>query len=402
MLLVAKNSIQGTIKRLPIDISTLEKLLSENYLYVDKTEIIYDFVMNGRYYFLSRPRRFGKSLFISTLKEVYSGNKELFKDLWIGKSDYNWESYPVIYFDFSNLDIDSGAELKASLSIELDELAEELGVNVEKYPTPGSKLKRLIRTLAKEQSVVMLIDEYDFPLINNLDNEKVCEANRKVLKNFFSVLKSLDSSLKAIFITGVTKFSKTSLFSGLNNLNDITMDPRASKLLGYTHEEIESYFSPYISAFAKNTSREPQEIKDEMESWYNGYRFSDNPTKVFNPFSVLYYLEKERRANYWLESGTPGFLIELLKKDSFIFEDLDAVKFSEKSLGTFDIGHIPVIPILFQTGYLTIENYFPITAEYRLDFPNAEVSESIKKYLMVAYSRTDISAEEVVFAGLCS
>ncbi len=382
------------MKRLPIGVSTFEKLLSENYLYVDKTEIIYDLITKGRFYFLSRPRRFGKSLFISTLKEIYAGNKELFKDLWIGESDYDWEKFPVIYLDFSNLDIDSGDELKVSLSIELEELAEEFGIDVGKYPTPGLKLKKLIRTLAKEKSVVMLIDEYDFPLINNLDNEKICEANRKVLKNFFSVLKSLDSSLKAIYITGVTKFSKTSLFSGLNNLNDITMDPRASRLLGYTHEEIDTYFSPYVSRFAKNTERSPQTIIDEMESWYNGYRFSEDSVKVFNPFSVLYYLEKERRANYWLESGTPGFLIELLQHDFFVLEDLDAVKFSEKSLGTFDIGHIPLIPLLFQTGYLTIENYFPKTSEYRLGFPNAEVSESMKKYLLVVYSRTDIPTVE--------
>ncbi len=240
------------MKKLPIDVSTLEKLLSENYLYVDKTEMLYDLITRGRYYFLSRPRRFGKSLLISTLKEIFSGNKELLKDLWISRSDYNWEKYPVIFLDFSNLDIDSEYELKTSLSIELSEVAEEYGIILDKYPTPGSKLKKLIRTLSKEKSVVVLIDEYDFPLINNIDNKKVCTANRKILKNFFSVLKSLDSSLKAIFITGVTKFSKTSLFSGLNNLNDITMDPRASKLLGYTHHEIDYYFSPYHQILRSN------------------------------------------------------------------------------------------------------------------------------------------------------
>ena len=382
------------MKKLPIDVSTLEIILSGNYLYVDKTEIIHDLITKGRYYFLSRPRRFGKSLFISTLKEIYSGNKSLFKDLWIGKSDYSWEKYPVINLDFSSLDIDSAEALKRSLSEELDALAEQQGITLEEFTTPGSKLKGLIRLLARENRVVMLIDEYDAPLLNNLDNEKTCKANQKVLRNFFSVLKSLDSSLQAIVITGVTKFSKTSLFSGLNNLNDITIDPRASKLLGYTHDEIDTYFAPYIARFAETTTRAPQDINNEMEAWYGGYRFSEESVKVFNPFSVLYYLEKQRRDNYWLESGTSGFVIELLQKSFFVLDDIEAVKFSDKSLGTFDIGHIPLIPILFQTGYLTIEEYFPKTLEYRLGFPNAEVSESMKKYLMVAYSHTDISTVE--------
>ncbi len=365
------------MKKLPIDISTLDTLLSQGYLYVDKTEIIYDLVTNGRYYFLSRPRRFGKTLFISTLREVYSGNKGLFKDLWIGKSDYDWEKHPVVYLDFSSLDNGSGKLLAASLSLELDLLGKKFDINLQDFPTPGAKLKGLIRSLAEENSVVMLIDEYDSPLLSHLDDENTCKANRKVLKNFFSVLKSLDSSLKAIYVTGVTKFSKTSLFSGLNNLNDITMDPRASKLLGYTHEEINTYFGPHITKMAESTSRSPQEIKDEMETWYDGYRFSEDPVRVFNPYSVLYYLKKERRENYWLESGISGFLVELLQKDNFGLEGLDVVKFSGISLGTFDIGQIPMISIFFQMGYLTVKEYFPRSSEYRLGFPNSEVSESV-------------------------
>lgn len=369
-------------------------MLSKGYLYVDKTEIIHNLITRGRFYFLARPRRFGKSLLISTLKEIFLGNKELFKELWIGKSDYDWTPYAVIHFDFSALDMNSGEALERSLSIVLDECAQPYDIDLSGYPTPGLKLTKLIKSLALKNPVVILIDEYDSPLISNLDNIEACKANRKILKGFFSVLKSLDESLQAIFITGVTKFSKTSLFSGLNNLNDITMDPKAARLLGYTQEEIDTYFLPYMEAFATHTNQNLLSIKKVMIDWYNGYRFSKDPSKVFNPFSVLYYLEKEEKMNYWLESGTPSFLIELLKTEYFVLEDLESIHFTEKSLGTFDIERIPLISILFQTGYLTIVAAYPERQEYRLDFPNAEVRESFKKYLLVAASRSDISIVE--------
>ncbi len=369
-------------------------MLSKGYLYVDKTEIIHSLITRGRFYFLARPRRFGKSLLISTLKEIFLGNKELLKDLWIGKSDYDWTPYPVIHLDFSALDMYYEAGLEKSLCVELDRRALLYSIDLSQFTTSGAKLTTLIQALALKNPVAILIDEYDSPLISNLDNFEICKANRKTLKGFFSVLKSLDESLQAIFITGVTKFSKTSLFSGLNNLNDITMDPQAAMLLGYTQAEIDTNFEPYITAFAEHSKREIDSIKQEMLTWYNGYRFSENPTKVYNPFSVLYYLEKQRKSNYWLESGTPGFLIELLKSEYFVLDDLESIYFSEKSLGTFDIERIPLISILFQTGYLTIAEAFPEHQEYRLDFPNAEVRESFKKYLLVAASQTDISLVE--------
>lgn len=381
-------------KRLPIDISTLKIMLEEDYLYVDKTEIIHNLITRGRFYFLARPRRFGKSLLISTLKEIFLGNKELFKDLWIGKSGYDWKSYAVLHFDFSALDISSASALENSLCVALDRRAKVHGIDLTQFTTPGLKLTILVQELALKGRVVILIDEYDSPLIGNLDDIQICAANRKVLKNFFSVLKSLDESLKAIFITGVTKFSKTSLFSGLNNLNDITMDPKASTLLGYTQAEIDTYFLPYMASFAQHEHTNVAAIKEEMINWYNGYRFSKDLLKVFNPFSVLYYLEKEQKSNYWLESGTPSFFIELLKSEYFVLEDLETIHFSEKSLGTFDIERIPLISILFQTGYLTIVEAFPERQEYRLDFPNIEVRESFKKYLLVAASRTDITLVE--------
>ena len=335
-------------------------------------------------------------MLISTLREIFAGNKELFKGLWIDGSDYDWQPYPVIFLNFSALSIETSSELKISLSWTLEKIAESHGIKLSKAPLPGLKLELLIKTLGEKSPVVILIDEYDYPLINNLDNLKIADANRRVLKNFFSVLKSLDEYLKVIFITGVTKFSKTSLFSGLNNLNDLTVDPRAATLLGYSHEEIKRYFTPYVEQFSQHTKVSVKAILDEMETWYNGYRFSEDPIKVFNPFSVLYYFTKEVRANYWIESGTPQFLIELLKKQEFTLEDITIAQFSDRALGTFDVDAIPIIPILFQTGYLTISNYDAATQQYQLSFPNTEIRESFKKYLLVAYSHTDIPTVERV------
>lgn len=382
------------IKKLPIDVSTLSVMLSEDYLYVDKTKIIHGLITQGRHYFLSRPRRFGKSLFISTLKEIFSGNKELFKELWIYTSDYTWPKHPIIHLDFSALDIESAEELKISLNWTLESIAQKHDITLESAPSPGTKLKALIEKLSEKNSVVILIDEYDFPLINNLDNPKIAAANRKVLKSFYSSLKSMDEFLKAIYVTGVTKSSKTSLFSGLNNLNDITIDPRAAALCGYTHAEIETYFTDYIARFALATNRKADAIKSEMEAWYDGYQFSNNPTKVFNPFSVLYYFVKQKKSNYWLESGTPGFLIGLLRNQASFLEDIEKAKFSEKSLGTFDLEQVPIIPVLFQAGYLTIKSYDPEREEYQLQFPNAEIRESFKTYVLVAISQTDIPTVE--------
>lgn len=232
------------MKKLPIDINTFKPLIENNYLYIDKTQYIYNLITTGRYYFLSRPRRFGKSLLISTFNELFSGNKKLFKDLWIGqKSDYKWIEYPVIKLDFSDLDISSPEELKLGLSSSLDDIAKSYSIDISHKITPGLKLKTLLKTLAQKNKVVVLIDEYDFPLINSLDDLKVAKANQKILKNFFSVLKSLDAYLHFIFLTSVTKFAKMSVFSGLNNLNDITIHEKAAALLGYTKEEIDKYFT---------------------------------------------------------------------------------------------------------------------------------------------------------------
>ena len=303
------------MKKLPRSVSSFEKLIRDDYLYVDKTKTIYELIEADQFYFLSRPRRFGKSLLISTLKSLFLGQRELFKGLWIEtSSNYSWPEHPVIALDFSKLDSESPTTLKQTLSYTLQTIAELQGIDVSMAPSPGLKLNKLVTESAKRNPVVVLIDEYDYPILSALDTPIIAEENRKVLKNFFSVLKSLDGYMRAIFVTGVTKFSKTSIFSGLNNLNDLTMNKAAATLLGYTEEEIMHFFSPYVEIMAQERNQTFKNILQEMKYWYNGYRFSAKEIKVYNPYSVLNYLFEKEQHNYWLETGTPTFLIPLLRK----------------------------------------------------------------------------------------
>jgi hypothetical protein len=389
------------MKKLPIDVSTFKIMIDEDYLYVDKTEQIYKaIVQEGRYFFLSRPRRFGKSLLLSTLKEIFLAQRELFRELWIYKSSYEWIEYPVIYLNFSDLSIETSQELKISLSWALEESAQEYEVDISSAPLLGTKLKSLVKSLALRNKVVILIDEYDYPLINNLHNLRIAEANRRVLRNFFSVIKSMDAYLRAIFITGVTKFSKTSIFSGLNNLNDLSLDPIASTLLGYTEEEITSNFSDYSNLMAEHEGTTRDKIEQEIQLWYNGYRFSREPSKVYNPFSVLYCLKKQDFENYWFESGTPSFLVELLSNKPESLENIENIELSSDSLGAFDVEDLPLITVLFQTGYLTIRDYDKAIKKYKLGYPNLEVRESFKKYLLAAFAKSDIPTVETVLSQL--
>jgi len=375
-------------KKLPIDVSTFKIMIEENYLYIDKTQSIYNLIKNGRYFFLSRPRRFGKSLLISTLKEIFVGNKKLFKDLWIDSSDYEWHEYPVIDLDFSRIAHGTVDELRASLIWTLTNIAQDYEIDISQAPTLSDKLSYLIKRLSLINKVVMIIDEYDKPILDHLQNPKDAHAQRELLKSFYDPLKSMDAYLRAIFITGVTKFSKTSLFSGMNNLNDISLDPKAAQLLGYTQEEIDKYFLLYLEDFAQKKEISIQALLLELKKWYNGYRFSEEAVKVYNPFSVLYALEKKKFLNYWYQSGTPTFLVHLIEKQYGSIELINQAKIDQDSLGNFEINNIPLIPLLFQTGYLTISNYDKETGNFALNFPNFEVELSFTKFLVITLTQT--------------
>lgn len=374
-------------KYLPTDISTFSTMQTAGYVYVDKTEYIYNLVKEGssRYYFLSRPRRFGKTLLISTLSDLFLGKKELFEDLWIAKSNYNWTEYPIIHLDFSVIGHRNVAQLEKSLLFHLNRIAQSYGILLQKTLVEDA-FYTLVVELAKRNPVVILVDDYDKPMLDHLSNMPEAVAQRDFLKSFFDIIKGMDPYLRSIFITGVSKFSKTSIFSGINNLNDISIKPESAQLLGYTQEEIIHYFPDHIESFIKNKGTNQSAYLEQLRIWYNGYRFSEEATKVYNPFSVLYCLKDQKFSNYWFESGTPSFLINLLKKQFNSLQDVSHLEISSSSLGTFDLNHVPLLPLLFQAGYLTFSRYNSQSQKFTVDFPNYEVEESFKKYLVAVLS----------------
>lgn len=373
------NCLAPNMKKLPIDISTFSKMINENFIYIDKTQAIYDLFAGGRRYFLlTRPRRFGKSLLISTLKELFLGNKELFKDLWIGKQkNFEWQSHPVIHLDFSDADNQTADELKISLGWMLDDIASQYGIKLPKAYTPRAKFKWLVKELYKKNSVVVLVDEYDKPILDHLHDKRKANAQRAVLKNFYDGFKGLDAYLRAVFITGVSKFSKTSIFSGLNNLDELSYESEGAQLVGYTESEIITHFKEHIADIAKAEKTTPQELLDKIRHWYNGYQFSRDPIKIYNPFSIVHFFHRKRFENWWFESGTPSFLIELLKKNPYELKDVESKGFSIASLGTFRIDNIPSITLFFQTGYLTIKEYDEHFNVFKLTYPNEEIRQSL-------------------------
>ncbi len=366
-------------KKLPIGISSLREIIYGDYIYVDKTFFVHELVNTGKYYFLSRPRRFGKSLFVDTLKEAFEGNKELFQGLYI-YDKWNWEvKYPVIHISFAEKVFHSRKELEEEMIEILKLNMVNLGVNCENLKNPASCFRELIRNVKEkyQQNVVILIDEYDKPILDNITNIEIAREMREGLKNFYSVIKGQDANIKFVFMTGVSKFSKVSIFSGLNNLRDITINKKYSSICGYTEEDLIKYFSEYL--LDKNI--------DDIRYWYNGYSWTGNE-RVYNPFSILNYLEDGEFKNYWFESATPTFLIELLKEKKYYIPQLETLETDESLIGTFDIDFIEPENLLFQAGYLTIENYHQDYGEiwYKLTYPNKEVKVSLNNYILKHYS----------------
>ncbi len=378
-------------KQLPIDMSTFSRIIQEGYLYVDKTEQIARLFSAGkRYFFLSRPRRFGKSLLISTLKSLFLGEKELFADLWLGRQqEFNWQEHPVIHLDFSDADNHTAEELKISLGWMLDDSARQYGVELPKDYTPKAKLKWLVKELYKRNSVVVLIDEYDKPILDHLHNSAKANAQRAVLKNFYDGFKGLDNYMRCIFITGVSKFSKASIFSGLNNLSEISYTPEGADIVGYTESELETFFSQYLEELAQKNNEPLKALKEKIKVWYNGYQFSAEPIKVYNPYSIAYLFSSNRFRNYWFESGTPTVLIEKLKKKPFELRDIENKAFNIAILGTFQVDDVPLETLFFQSGYLTIKDYDERYDIYHLTYPNAEIKQSMSILELGVLTGTD-------------
>ncbi|XWN35384.1 MAG: AAA family ATPase [Roseivirga sp.] len=384
------------MKKLPIGIQSIEKILGKGeYVYVDKTEFALQMIEGGApHYFLSRPRRFGKSLFVSTLKEIFKGNKELFKGCTIYESDYDWKPHPVLHLDFAEIANETPTALSMGLHEALEDLGELYGVTV-RGASYQSKLKRLITALSKQGQVAVLTDEYDAPLIDQLKKPEVAEENREVLRSFYKVLKSQEEHIRFTFVTGISKFSQVSLFSGPNHLNDVTMDSQHATIMGYTEEEMVQYFDEHIELITEQRNAQGQqtseeEVLTEIKAWYNGYRFSEAASYVYNPFSTLQFLSKKKPRGYWYASGTPSFLIEQVKKHPESMVPLAGTSAEESEL--IDISSLEELDLkalMFQTGYLTIEGYNAASKHYQLGFPNQEVREAFTKSLIKHFAKLD-------------
>ena len=378
------------MKKLPIGIQTFRDIILNDYLYVDKTEKIFDLVTNPKgVYFLSRPRRFGKSLFISTLNEIFEGEQELFKDLWIYKADYAWEKHPVVRMDFSKSKARNGDELINYIVYQLDKTAQLYGITLEQTQY-DIKFDELLTKLSGINKVVVLIDEYDKPIIDNIENKELAIELREILKGFYTIIKACDEYIRFVLLTGVSKFSKAGVFSGLNNLKDISMDTRYSSLLGITRQEMKSSFKDHTDLFAKSEGISNAKLIKKITYWYNGFCFSGTCEKVFNPFSMLLLFDNARFSNYWFESATPSFLIKLMKKKNFDIKRLKGMEVSEESFGAYELENLAVLPLLFQTGYLTIKEYDKDFMTYILGYPNFEVENSFQYSLLNSYSGTHV------------
>ncbi len=364
------------MNKYPIGIQDFGKIRTDGFLYIDKTFLIHKLIDSGSYYFLSRPRRFGKSLLLSTIKEIFEGNKQLFEGLWI-HDQWNWEQRnPVIHLKFSHIAYQE-LGLKEAINRELDRIAEGFAIQLHD-DNIILKFRELIEKVAVNGKVVILIDEYDKPITDYLDVLEKAEENREIFKSFYSVLKDADPYIRLLLLTGVSRFSKVSIFSDLNNLRDITMSPDYAMLAGITQKELENNFSAEITEMQK---ADPG-ILEMIRIWYNGYSWNGTD-KVYNPFSLLNFMADRLFKNYWFQTGTPTWLVKLMRKN--LEFKLDNLSLSDNALSNFNIEHISSAPLLFQTGYLTVKSYDPKKRAYQLGYPNMEVEESLTDSLLSAY-----------------
>ncbi len=379
-----------TLKNMPIGVQDFEKLRKGNYLYVDKTALIYQLVSTGSYYFLSRPRRFGKSMLLSTLHAYFSGKKELFEGLDIEKLEKNWIEYPVFHFDLNLIQKGDGKALDSILNDTLCKWEELYGTR-ESEETFSLRFKGVIQRACQQtgQQVVILVDEYDKPILQAIDNESLQEEYRATLKNFYGVLKSEDKNIRFAFLTGVTKFGKVSVFSDLNNLEDISLDEPYASICGITDEEIDTVFHPYVQRLATASKRSYDDVRKELRIQYDGYHFAPNSVAVYNPFSLLNTFKKNAFNNYWFETGTPSYLVYLLKKHHFNLEKMATAECDSDVLNSVDSQSTNPIPVIYQSGYLTIKDYEPEFGLYQLGFPNKEVEDGFLKFLLPNYASID-------------
>lgn len=378
----------------PVGVQNFEKIRKEGYVYVDKTALIHRLVKLGTYYFLSRPRRFGKSLLISTLEAYFSGKKHLFEGLAIEDLETEWNEYPVLHFDLNAKKFDA-----------VEDLYELVGRQLERYELQyetvavdqslDGRFYNLVMSIADRthKRVVILVDEYDKPLLQTIGNSELQNTYREILKAFYGVMKSCDGQIHFGFLTGVTKFGKVSVFSDLNNLDDISMDPAYYDICGISEDELNEYFDAEIGILAEENDITKEQAYDRLRNEYDGYHFCENVSGVYNPFSVLSTLRKNRFGNYWFETGTPTYLVELLKKSDFQLDKIDGYKTGKDVLNGIDPGS--PVAMIYQSGYVTIKDYDSEFDLVTVGFPNKEVERGFLLFLLPFY--TNLKKEDSNF-----
>lgn len=371
----------------PIGIQNFEKIRKDGYVYVDKTALIHRLATTGTYYFLSRPRRFGKSLLVSTMEAYFKGKKDLFKGLAMEQLEKEWREYPVLHLDLNGSKYMNPEDLNVLLTQHLDNWESEYSVTA-RYNDLEARFKDVIDGAYEKtgKQVVILIDEYDKPIVNNLGNEVLSDYYRKTLQGFYSVLKAKDGRIRFGFLTGVSKIGKLSVFSGLNNLTDISIEPEYSDICGISENELHKYFEESVTELAVANQLSVDGCYSKLKDMYDGYHFSEESDGMYNPFSLLSTFRSRKFKEYWFETGTPTLLVNVMKQTSFDVTTLsDQVEVSVEDLsGMQDIINKP-IPLFFQTGYLTIKDYDKEFNIYTLGFPNDEVKNGFLKFIFSYY-----------------
>ena len=370
----------------PIGVQDFEKIRQGGYTYVDKTDLIYEIVKTGGYYFLSRPRRFGKSLLVSTLEAYFQGKRELFQGLAIGNLEKDWASYPVLHLDLSGKEYNSMEDLEVRLDRHLSLWETSFEVR-KRYPMADARFSDILDAAYEKtgKPVVVLIDEYDKPLLDAAGNEPLREAFRSRLQGFYSVMKSQDGKLRFGFLTGVTKLGKLSIFSGLNNLEDISMLRAYSDLCGISEADLHAYFEGSVRELASANGLSEADCYAQLKNYYDGYHFAPDTPGIYNPFSLLRCLKSQEFGDYWYETGTPTFVIKALKQGRYNLEDLSLTPVPPSMLSGVNADDSDPVPVLYQSGYLTIKSYNPRTREYTLGYPNQEVERGFVEGLANVY-----------------
>ena len=370
----------------PIGIQTFENIRTEGYAYVDKTALVYKLATEGKYYFLSRPRRFGKSLLLSTLKAYFQGKKGLFDGLAIANLETDWKEYPIFHFDFNTGLYTNIEGLTSTMDYQLLKLEQRFGIDKAGFSL-SDRFRELISRAYEQtgQKVVILVDEYDKPLLETIGNLELQNEYRKILKSFYGVEKTMDSYIQFAFFTGVTKFSKVSIFSDLNNLKDISLSNQYAEICGVSEQEIRDNFDEVVAEMAVANEISKEECYAQLEKQYDGYHFSEHSVGMYNPFSLLNAFDSKAFRDFWFATGTPTFLVEVLQHNDYPLDRLTTEEVDVRTMDSVDMMYTNPIPLLFQSGYLTIKDFDKEFKSYRLGFPNEEVERGFAQFLGTYY-----------------